>query len=335
MEKRESTIRRVVGVSRTTEQSVLDSFKERFKKDAREDAIERPIDPELIEIIPVLNKQIKDFMEGFGLEAFEIPVNNIHLVDKSKLTPEQLEYLEKYYKTTIGWFSQDRQNIMMFIDYEKDNKLKFLLSLVHEMLHANSFQSLQRVDFDEGKRLKISETMTDDTVRQSSVATRRIGFNINSPKVKFYFHDIDEAIITELEMRFEDKYFSEIPAVQDEIAEKKKAIGQLAKGGTESPEELKRRLMAIQTRQQPDGQWESKVESYAYEKERKKLNELIDFIYKENKDNFQSREDVFNVFSKACLTGRLLPIARLIEKTYGVGSFRELGEETRDKRYEQ
>ena len=45
---------------------------------------------------------------------------------------------------------------------------------------------------------------------------------------------------------------------------------------------------------------------------------------------FDSTEDIFNLFAKATITGRLLPVARLINKSFGRGSFSEIGEMSAD-----
>lgn len=70
----------------------------------------------------------------------------------------------------------------------------------------------------------------------------------------------------------------------------------------------------------------NKINSYpSYEKEREYLNDLIDVILKENKDKFKDRDEVFEIFSKAMMTGNILPLGRLVEKTLGKGSFRRIG----------
>ena len=75
--------------------------------------------------------------------------------------------------------------------------------------------------------------------------------------------------------------------------------------------------------------FESTVASYGYYKERVKLNKLIDDIYENNKEKFASREDIFIIFAKAALTGRLLEVAHLIDSTFGKGSFSTIAEETK------
>ena len=57
-----------------------------------------------------------------------------------------------------------------------------------------------------------------------------------------------------------------------------------------------------------------------------KLEALIDGLWEGNKDRFKTREDLENLFFESQFTGNLLKIGRLIEKTFGKGSFRKLGE---------
>lgn len=70
---------------------------------------------------------------------------------------------------------------------------------------------------------------------------------------------------------------------------------------------------------------------YPYKEERIVLRSLIKEIYKKNKKDFKSEEEVFKLFANATIGGRLLPLARAIEKTYGQGAFRDLGELTKDR----
>lgn len=63
------------------------------------------------------------------------------------------------------------------------------------------------------------------------------------------------------------------------------------------------------------------------EEEKKKLSLLIDDLYERNKEQFSDRAEVENLFINAVINGRLLPVARLVEKTYGKGSFRKFREE--------
>lgn len=52
------------------------------------------------------------------------------------------------------------------------------------------------------------------------------------------------------------------------------------------------------------------------------LRKMISDIFLKNPDDFKSEEDVFNLFAEGYFTGNLLSIGKIIEKTYGKGSFR-------------
>ena len=66
---------------------------------------------------------------------------------------------------------------------------------------------------------------------------------------------------------------------------------------------------------------------FSYVKEMDKMSQLIELIYDKNKEKFGNKWEVYKVFFKAAFSGKLLEAARLIEKTFGKGSFRKLGEE--------
>ncbi|MFA6447676.1 MAG: hypothetical protein WCW31_05525, partial [Patescibacteria group bacterium] len=65
---------------------------------------------------------------------------------------------------------------------------------------------------------------------------------------------------------------------------------------------------------------------FAYAKERQALRQLVDKLYSHNADVFPDREAVFVVFARASLTGNLLPLGRLIERTFSKGTFRKIAE---------
>ena len=56
------------------------------------------------------------------------------------------------------------------------------------------------------------------------------------------------------------------------------------------------------------------------------LNKLVDELWEKNRDSYDDREEILRLFIEAGVTGKLLKVARLIEKTFGKGSFRELAE---------
>ncbi len=70
------------------------------------------------------------------------------------------------------------------------------------------------------------------------------------------------------------------------------------------------------------------VPKFARAKEREKFQQMIEMLYERRKDRFSSREEIRDLFLKAKLNGQLLEISRLIEETFGPGSFRKIAETT-------
>jgi len=71
------------------------------------------------------------------------------------------------------------------------------------------------------------------------------------------------------------------------------------------------------------------IEKYNFDSPRfqllEKFEEISEDLYQKNKNDFISKEDVKKLFIDGDINGNILPIARLIEKTYGKGSFRIAG----------
>lgn len=121
----------------------------------------------------------------------------------------------------------------------------------------------------------------------------RTGFSVRSRDGKeSYFDVLDEAIVGMLTKKYFDEVLAKNPEYEGDIAD-----------GDES----------IDTSRITEG---------------KELHELAEDIYENNREEFGNVQEVLDLFMRSSLSGNLLPIARLVEKTYGKGSFRELGEAT-------
>lgn len=75
---------------------------------------------------------------------------------------------------------------------------------------------------------------------------------------------------------------------------------------------------------------EEDINNYKFESPRKALLEKFENIcqdlYEKNTDQFKSKEDIRKLFIDADINGHFLPIAKLIEKTYGEGTFRRISD---------
>jgi len=61
------------------------------------------------------------------------------------------------------------------------------------------------------------------------------------------------------------------------------------------------------------------------------LDVLSNKLFEKNQDKFQSESEVKEIFRKSRFTGDLLELGRLIDKTFGKGTFRKIGEINDDK----
>ncbi|MFZ1626673.1 MAG: hypothetical protein WAT81_02600 [Candidatus Moraniibacteriota bacterium] len=68
------------------------------------------------------------------------------------------------------------------------------------------------------------------------------------------------------------------------------------------------------------------TESFTYVPERRILVSLIEKLMQKNQGEFTDRDELFDMFAAAMLTGNILPIGKLIDRSFGAGTFRAIGE---------
>ena len=319
-DQKESGINRVVGYEPNTEEQLLQYFKGKFETNTS-DSKEKEKTHEQQEIIDRINVGMKDFLAQYEVEAIEISPENVHILDNAKFTPAELEKIQEQFGTENGFYSALRQGVAIMKDYDT-SKLSFFQTLVHEMLHLQGFYSYQ-------KSLPEAADITLKNGDQSaSMNIRRSGFSVGTTNgKKLLFHKLNESVITELEIRFEKQYMTKWPELAEELKARDAYIEQVAIRENVAIEEVRQTVAGIKD----DGSGGHKWVTYAYHDERQQFNLLVNELYEKNESDFESHEQIFNLFAEATLMGRLLPIARLIEKTFGKGSFRMIGERSADK----
>ena len=148
--------------------------------------------------------------------------------------------------------------------------------------------------FHELIHLKSYKAMQVAKGKESDLAAEyRSGIRVRSRDGnELYFRDIEEAITGLLERRFFEEEIVNNPLFKEEV------------------EELKSK---------------GRLPNYSRENELNNLDSLIDDLWVENQDDFGSREEILDLFIDAKINGNLMPIGRLVESTFGKGSFRRLG----------
>lgn len=223
----------------------------------------------------------------------------------------------------------------VMVDY-RESTLDFATTLAHELFHMSEYTSL------------IYSTETNDT------ELRRAGVSIfGKDGETVYFANIEEALVAEAVQTFFNQYLRKNPQFTDEIKKTDFVKNWLVKfydyAGVPK-EKQKEFLDSVYSFPDVDDLIErlngNDNEEFKFGfldgylgamfenddvvmrermDERKKLDSLVDMILNSSENEYTSRKEIVDVFMRANFSGKLLPLARLIEKSLGKGSFRSVG----------
>jgi len=315
MEKISSFDQVVGNIPESEKDKILRNKGERFDNQVFEELIgkEREKTSEELEIISFANEATNEVRRKYGLEDFDIPSKNIHVVTEEAWPREK----------STAFYNSMVQGIAM---REKMSKLAFMKTVFHEMLHFKSYGAAQITT---GENTELDEY--------------RLGLTVHTRDgKKLYFINLNEAVTEEMTKRFASELLKK-ELFADEIAQTQDVIRNYPQATTDSGKPLfdedtfyaevqesqnwrdatdrlfGRRILG-------SGVTNISIEGFTYKAERKILNTLIDKIFERNPEEFYDREEVFEVFVKGMITGNILPIGRLIEQTFENGTLRKIGE---------
>ncbi len=304
---RRSSVSRVVGlIAEEKKERVLDKSEKIFDQQFLEEfeGREREKTAEEIEIISLVNEATNKLREEYGLSPLDIPPKNFHVIKDAKRIREDM----------FALYSSFNQAVVMG---DSRNRLFFMSQALHEMLHFKSYNAWQ------------AEENATPRVYRAGLRIKKIG------EEREYFRNFNEAMTEELAKRL----FGGISGhdiFEEEAAETKKAISS-KKQVKISEQELVPREDIVYAEEWGGLTLGEKIKSFfgrgkkgyllfGYKRERAVLNNLIDKLFEKNKDKFSGREEVFKLFAAGYMTGNIMPLGRLVEKTFGKGTLRELGE---------
>ncbi len=247
---------------------------------------EKQMPKELRESIEQINTLLVNFLRQWGLkESVSIKPENIVLSDIQSNSKEKARA-----KKALGEYHHDSSRIKMLTEWKAGNFKGFVKTLVHEMVHMQAFQSWD---------------VNDSNILRQRRQGLRVRSKLDIPKNEDSFSWLDEAITETLTKRFIEAHEDDITILQ----------------GWRKPlvlaEKMNQKLSKIRNSDSYDGP--------SYFKQRKKLEEIIIAIRgKGGVEKYPTRDHVLQLFTSAALNGRLLPVARAIEKAYGKGTFKKL-----------
>ncbi|HAV11746.1 MAG TPA: hypothetical protein DCX32_04390 [Candidatus Moranbacteria bacterium] len=251
--------------------------------------------PEQRKILELVVEEANALLGKYAEKESKASVDFIKLVDAGFFKEVRLE-------KAVGVCVTFKQVVAVMVD-RKTSKTELAETAFHELMHLFGFS---RIVLEGGK----SDGYAD-------VSFERTGLAISSSKDEKdqYFGYINEAVTTELTNRFHARMKSH-EMFRDEVWILKKRYG------AHEP------FPPVLWMREGEGGDPDPVARVTYEEEHEKAMAMFEHIHEKNPEKFKSAEEVFDFFAKAYFSGRLLPVARLIEKTYGKGFFRKIGEES-------
>lgn len=265
---------------------------------------EYPKNEKEIFLINLINNETNKIMEDLGTKSFDIPERNFHIV------PNEL-FKEIAGDNLIGGIVDYKsQSIGLDVNSVRSHPIVFAIIAFHEALHLKSKQIVQVSKSDNEGAADVNKKFY------------REGLTINSPITKneerkshSHFNGLHEAVVANEETKFISKLmdlnmFSDLKEWlnSDKGMEEKMHIWHEKKIPIDE-------IFYIDMAQE-------KFYSFGYMGQRKVLLYVCEEIAK---DKGVSEEDIQKEFLKAHFSGKLLELAKMVEKTFGKGSFRELG----------
>lgn len=301
--ERHSSIERIVGnIPEPEKDRILDNMDDVFNEQEFADLEEHEMEktPEQLQIISLVNDATNELRRKYGLENFDVPPANIHVMSK--------EWWRKKEKNDAAHYASRHQGVVI---YEEPINIVFMKKIFHEMLHFKSYNSLQI-------------TVEDEPM----LAEYRVGLTVETrDKKKIYSRCLNEAVTEELCKRYAKKIFSN-PLFEKERQQTESILSHHQDAvvvGADQPLFNDDTFFAEISHVQGTTTT-IKSDNFTYSTEREALETLVDKIFFRHVEEFDSSEDVFEVFAKGMMTGNILPLGKLIDKTFGVGTYRRIGE---------
>ncbi len=311
----ESSIDRFVG-GRSEEQARAERAADELAR--RQDPIpgEVPKTFEHVEMLMLVNKEMAALRHAYGLDPYQVSPRYVHYVEElpasmreEKNQDESLE-MKACNGVQAAGYNGGEQRIVIT---QRGSRISVLASTFHEVLHANSYNSMDLEAKDADLFLSTRRTGLGSDSRGSDGILLR------------HFQDLNEAVTEELTVRFVHRMAETDPSTRSAYRELEQSL--LASGcdSEQAARVSASELHSIKTVQTESGEKEFVMSYFGYPNERQALNLLVDKLFEKNARDYADREKVFDLFVKAALHGSLLDLARLIEKTFGQGAFRKIG----------
>jgi len=252
--------------------------------------------PEIFECIDLANKVTSEVLERYGINKEHIGADKIHIIKKDAWPDDSSD--------SGAFFRLSHQCICV---EEGQEKIKTAKYIIHEIFHFTSHL--------------VAQILPDN-----QITDYRTGLTVNTRDgQQLQFNHLNEAVAEELTceaMRtqlFKETFAEEIKEIENIMTQHSGA-----EDFEGNPLFTEHTYYAEVGDERQDGTFPIFTSEISYQKERQGLEILIDKLYEVNKDMFENQKEIYEVFVKSSYSGDLFKIGRLIEKTFGKGTFRKL-----------
>lgn len=277
---------------------------------------EYELKPYEINVVEKANEITNKLLVDAGQMPHDVPPQNIHIVPNGvfKETGE--------HETTAAITDHDHQAIVMNREKFANSKLYLASCILHEIVHLKGYRVWQ---------VKENEKEAEDP----EVSSYRSGLTMTSTFKKDErnktgtgyraLNGLNEAAVSEIEknnfrslavgnseLEKELRYLD-----SDEAVRHKKKI--IENGAHEINIKIEAdEFMWVSD----DGKYYT---TFPYRDQRRVLHALALAIYEDNTNKFDSAEEALGKFIKGHFNGNILELAKLVDKSFGEGSFKEVG----------
>lgn len=236
----------------------------------------------------IINEEVSKIIKKYENQDIEVTPDHVRIVDNSNARIADI---------ALGQFLPEMQLILL---NEPANDAEFTYVVIHESIHFKSYGAMQ---------VPLDINHPD--------AYYRSGWNVGSRNrlnTQTYFQLIDEAMTEKMTM----EVFKTVTDKNPELLRIKKVTEDNIENGTLGYS-LNEDVVYLDKKE---------GRGFTYVKPREALDTLIKKLFDKNSNKFKNHEEIFDLFLEGKFTGNILPIGKLIDKTFGKGTFKKLGEST-------
>jgi hypothetical protein len=274
---------------------------------------ELPKTSEEIKFIRMANEETNKIMKKLGVSPYDIPEKNVHMLKNEFF--QKFATKESHIPATV---KPNLQAVLCNVGEVRKDRLLSAIMIFHEFVHMKSYLAYDtKVEIDEKRNAKKIRTHT-----------YREGIGVNSPmkkndegKGRELFWGLNEAITSH-----EEKIYLKKLLDDPQFSKEKEHLfsGEVIKS---------KKLIKEQF-----GDEEDEICTVDLETNRffgvgfKNFRRVLEYVCQEiARDTKRTTEEIHEEFLKSHFTGNILPIARLVEGSFGKGSFLQLGAMEGDK----